>query len=309
VDPEEVIFTSGGTESDNLAIKGVALAAPRGRHIITSAIEHEAVQQTCSYLERFHGFHITRLSVDHHGSVDLRALESALSPDVTLVSVQYANSEVGTIQDVSAIARLCRDAAVPFHTDAVQAAGVMPLDIDADLLSLSAHKFGGPKGVGALVKRSGVYLEPLMHGGGQEGGLRSGTGNVAGAVGLAAALHHAATNQTEQVVHLTGLRDRLISGILDASDNARLTGHPHNRLPHHASFCFAGVSGESVLLDLEARGIACSSGSACAAGNQEPSPVLLAMGYAADLAETAVRFTLGTENTESDIARVLEYFR
>jgi len=306
--PEEIFFTSGGTEGDNLAIKGLALAAPRGRHIITSAIEHEAVLESCNYLERHHDFHITKIGVDLEGCIDLDALEQALKTDTTLCSIQHANNEVGTVQRIDEVAQLCTAKNVPFHVDAVQSAGILPMP-NSELLTISGHKFGGPKGVGVLKKSSALFLEPLLHGGGQEFGLRSGTSNVAGAIGLAAALHTAEQQRQDSVRHLQKLRDHLITGILDTKPDAILTGSATARLPHHASFCFPGVSGESVLLDLEARGIACSSGSACAAGSQEPSPVLMAMGYKAELAETAVRFTLGIENTAEEIETVLDYFR
>lgn len=310
--PEEVIFTSGATESDNLAIKGVALRSPRGRHVVTSAIEHEAIAESCAYLEHHHGFHITTVGVDLDGFVDMDELAHAVTADTTLCSVQYANNEVGTVQRVAQIAEICRDNNVPFHTDAVQAAGTLPIDqpsVDADLMSISGHKFGGPKGVGVLLKRSSIYLEPLLHGGGQERGLRSGTSNVPAAVGLAAALHSAEEQRQQNVFHLATLRNQLIAGVLQAWPNAVLTGSATERLVHHASFCFPGVSGESVLLDLEAKGIACSSGSACAAGSQDASPVLLAMGYQRELAETAVRFSLGPETTMDEIETTLAYFQ
>ena len=307
-EPTEILFTSGGTEGDNLAIKGLSLAAPRGRHLVTSAIEHEAVLESCDYLCRHHGFRVTKIRVDKEGFVDLEALARSLDADTTLCSIQHANNEVGTVQPINEIAKLCEEKGVPLHVDAVQSAGLLPLP-DVDLLSVSAHKFGGPKGVGVLRKKSTVFLEPLLHGGGQESGLRSGTSNVAGAVGLAAALHAATEQQNTIKSYLGNLRDQLVNGVLGAWPTAVLTGSAVHRLPHHASFCFPGVSGESVLLDLEAHGIACSSGSACAAGNQEPSPVLVAMGFEPELAETAVRFTLGPENTAEEIERVLDYFR
>jgi cysteine desulfurase len=311
VPPECVVFTSGGTESDNVAIKGVALANPRGRHIVTSAIEHEAVANSCEYLARFHDFEITVLGVDHEGFVDPDELRRALRADTTLCTIQYANSEVGTIQPIADLAGACAAASVPFHVDAVQAIGLLSIDmasLPVDLLSLAAHKFGGPKGVGALVTKPGVFLEPLIHGGGQEFGLRSGTSNVAGAVGMAAALHTAHSNRTDTTQRLTILRDRLIEGVTNARPEARLTGSASQRLAHHASFCFLGTSGESILLDLEAAGFACSSGSACAAGSQEPSSVLLAMGYPPEMAETAVRFTLGEQNTLDEVEALIAWF-
>lgn len=298
--PGNVIFTSGGTESNNLAIKGVALANPKGRHIATSAIEHESVLQTCEFLKSHHGFEITVVGVDRDGLVDLNQLREALRQDTTLCTIQHANNEVGTVQPVDAIAAVCAEAGVLFHTDAVQAAGVLTLDFPAQLISISGHKFGGPKGVGVLINK-GVPLEPTMHGGGQEGGVRSGTSNVAGAVGLAKALQLSDHDHA----YLMTMRDRLISGILRDVPSAVLLGHPTQRLPQNAAFCFEGVSGEAVLLELEAMGIACSSGSACAAGNDEPSHVLRAMGIADDLAQTAVRFTLGSENTADEINTVI----
>lgn len=303
--PNEILFTSGGTESNNAAIKGLALANPKGRHIITTPIEHEAVLESCNYLARFHDFRISHLQVDNEGFINTDELVSLIDDDTTLVSIQYANNEVGTIQDVNTVAERCSERNVPFHTDAVQAAGYLPLDAKADLISISVHKFGGPKGVGALIKRGATFLEPLIHGGGQEFGLRSGTSNVTAAVGMAAALHERQSMPAQDIINL---RDQLISGILKTAPNAQLTGSP-TRLPNHASFVFEGVSGESILLDLEARGIACSSGSACASDKQEPSYVLLAMGYTPEIAETAVRFTLGPENTADEINKVIEYFK
>lgn len=310
--PEEVLFTSGGTESDNLAVKGSALATPRGRHIVTSAIEHEAITKTCDYLHHHHGFEITTIGVDDEGLVDTTALSAALRTDTTLCTVQYANNEVGTVQPIQQIATISREKGVPFHTDAVQAAGSLPIDnatINADLLSISGHKFGGPKGIGVLMKKSHIFLEPLLHGGGQEFGVRSGTSNVAAAVGLAAALHSSEQTRVEQSTVLHSLRDQLIAGIQQARPDAILTGSRDKRLSHHASFLFPGVSGESLLLDLEAQGIACSSGSACAAGSQEPSAVLTAMGFSAELAQTAVRFTLGRENTADEMNQVIAFFQ
>jgi cysteine desulfurase len=269
------------------------------------------VRNSCDYLTRHHGFEVSVIGVDHQGFIDIDELQRALRSNTTLCSIQYANNEVGTIQPIARIAKLCRAVDVPFHTDAVQAAGLLPIDqhhVPVDLLSLSAHKFGGPKGIGVLLKGSSIFLEPLLHGGGQEFGTRSGTSNVAGAVGLAAALHTAESARSQNTAHLSSLRDELIKGVLAARPDALLTGSQEQRLAHHASFCFPGTSGESILLDLETAGIAASSGSACAAGQQEPSPVLLAMGYAAEVAETAVRFTLGTETTSDDIAAVHTFF-
>lgn len=307
--PAEVVFTSGGSESDNLAIKGLALARPRGRHLITTAVEHSAVLNACRALERRHGFRLTVLPVDRYGVLDLAALEAALTPETTLVSVMLANNEVGTIEPVRAVAERCRALRVPLHTDAVQAAGLLPLDVEAlgvDLLSLSAHKCYGPKGVGVLYLRRGLMLAPLIDGGGQERGRRSGTENVAGIVGMAAALRLAEELRPREVERLTALRDRLIAGVLERVPGAVLTGHPTDRLANHASFCFRDVQGETVLLELEMAGVCCSSGSACHAGSTEPSHVLLALGLPPALAHTAVRLTLGRDTGEAEIERVLE---
>jgi len=300
--PSEVVFTSGGTEADNLAIKGIALAAPRGRHIIASAIEHEAVLGSCDYLARHHGFEVTVLPVDREGLVDAAHLTSALRPDTTLVSIMLANNEVGTIQPVAEFARLARAVGARFHTDAVQAAGSIEVHLGAlgvDALSLSAHKLGAPKGIGALLLRSGVPVEPLVHGGGQERERRSGTENVAGAVGFAAAVASAGPPASVQ------LRDAFIRHVLEAVPGSLLTGSDRQRLPGHASFCFPGTSGEAILLELGRRSIVCSSGSACAAGSDEPSPVLLAMGYAPQVAQTAVRFSWDAATTPEQLRDVV----
>ena len=298
--PAEVIFTSGGTEADNLAIKGIALATPRGRHLIVSAVEHEAVLESADYLARHHGFEVSILPVDDAGLVSPEVLKNQLRPDTTLVSIIYANNEIGTVQPIAELAAIARSAGVPFHTDGVQAAGSLDISLTAlgvDALSISGHKLGAPKGIGALAIRSRIPLEPLLHGGGQERGHRSGTANVAGAVGLATALSIERADATT----IAALRDRLIDGVLDAVPEARLTGHPLSRLPGHASFVFPRTSGESLLLELEQRGIIVSSGSACAAGNDEPSAVLLAIGISPEVAQTAVRFTFGADTTADEI--------
>ena len=303
--PCEVTFTSGGTESDNLAIKGIALGTPRGRHILSTPIEHEAVLESCDYLRRLHGFKITMLPVDVAGRVDPESLAYALRPDTTLVSVHYANNEVGTVQPLRELADKARAASVPFHTDAVQAGGWLDLNVTTlgvDALSLSGHKLGAPPGIGAVFLRGRLVIEPLLHGGGQERGKRSGTENVAGAVALAVALRLAGEDRAEVAGRISALRDEFISTVLRETPTARLTGHPTERLPGTASFVFSGTSGEAVLLELEARGIVCSSGSACAAGSSEPSHVLTAMGVPADVALTAVRFTLGVGTTAAEAA-------
>jgi cysteine desulfurase len=296
---KEVTFTSGGTEADNLAIKGIALANPRGRHIVTTATEHEAVLASCDYLARQHGFEITYAPVDRYG---------LLHADTTLCTIMLANNEVGTIQPVRELAAMARERGIRFHSDAVQAAGALDLNVEVlgvDALSLSGHKIGAPKGTGALFLRGRVRVEPVLHGGGQEQGRRSGTENVAGAVAFATALELAAAGRATRAAQLTELRDRLITGIRAVAPGAVLTGHPTDRLPGHASFCFAGTSGEAMLLALEERGILCSSGSACAAGSDEPSHVLVAMGVPRELAQTAVRFSFGDDITADQIDSVI----
>lgn len=301
----EIVFTSGGTEADNLALQGIALARPGGRHIVTSAVEHAAVMAAARFLEKFHGFRLSIVGVDADGRVRLAELERELTEETTLCSVMYANNEAGTVQPIRRIAEICRTRGVPFHTDAVQAAGWLPLQVDelgVDALSLSGHKLGAPKGCGALYVRGRVPLEPLIHGGGQERGRRSGTENVAGAVGLATALRLAQEARPASAERAQTLRDHLVRQVMAGVPDALLTGHPEQRLPAHASFCFPGTGGESVLLELERRGVVCSSGSACAAGSDEPSPVLLAMGVDPVVARTAVRFTFTDSATEAEIA-------
>ena len=298
VRPGELIFTSGGTESDNLAVKGIVLASTRGRHVITSAIEHEAILESVDYLVRHHGATATILPVDEEGLVSADALAAAIRPDTALISIQHANNEIGVVQDIAALVAVSQG--VPFHTDAVQSAGWLPLDnLGVDAMTIAGHKLGTPKGVGLLYVRSGVALEPLLHGGGQERGRRSGTENVAGAVGVSAGLSLAHSSPGP-------LRDALIDGVLAAVPNAFVTGSRTHRLPSHASFCFPGTSGEAVLLELERHGIVCSSGSACAAGSDEPSPVLLALGIDAAVAQTAVRFTLDGTTTSDQVSEVVE---
>ncbi|HYH77781.1 MAG TPA: cysteine desulfurase family protein [Arthrobacter sp.] len=305
----EVTFTSGGTEADNLAVKGIALARqgadPRLNRVAISAIEHPAVEESARYLERFHGFAVDVVPVDGSGRVTPQALAAVLGPETALVSVMYANNEVGTIEPVVDLAALARANGIPFHTDAVQAAGWLPLDVKAmgvDALSLSGHKLGAPKGCGVLYVRGRTRIEPLVHGGGQERGRRSGTENVAGAVGLATALTLAHRDQSGMGARVTELRDGFVAAVLDSVPGAVLTGHPTERLPSVASFCFPGTSGESVLLELERQGVVCSSGSACAAGSDEPSAVLTALGIEAEVAQTAVRFSFDSSVTPADLA-------
>jgi len=303
-----VAFTSGGTEADNLAVKGVALARqaanPLLDRVVISAVEHPAVEESARYLERFHGFSVDVVPVDSTGRVTPEALAGALRPETALVSIMYANNEVGTIQPIAALADAARAHGIPFHTDAVQAAGWLPLDtrpLGVDAMSISGHKLGAPKGCGLLFVRSRTRLEPVIHGGGQERGRRSGTENVAGAVGLATALTLARDRQAGEQARVAALRDRFIAAVLAGVPDAVLTGHPSERLPSVASFCFPGTSGESVLLELERRGVVCSSGSACAAGSDAPSAVLTAMGVPAEVAQTAVRFSFDAAVTREDL--------
>lgn len=306
--PGEVVFTSGGTEADNFAVKGIALARQAARpaldRVVISAVEHPAVEESARYLERFHGFTVDVVPVDSTGQVTPQALAAVLRPETALVSVMYANNEVGTVQPIAALAELAHAHGIPFHTDAVQAAGWLPLDVRAlgvDAMSISGHKLGAPKGCGLLFVRSRTRLEPLVHGGGQERGRRSGTENVAGAVGMATALTLAQGRQAEQQGRVAALRDGFIDAVLSGVPDAALTGHPTERLPSIASFCFPGTSGEAVLLELERQGVVCSSGSACAAGSDAPSPVLTALGIPAAIAQTAVRFSFDASVTRDDL--------
>ncbi len=295
----EITFTSGGTESDNAAIKGIALAAPRGKHVIISSIEHPAVLESAEFLGRM-GYEVTILDVDHDGLVQPDRLAAALRDDTTLVSIQYANNEVGTIQQIETLSRLAAGKGVPFHTDAVQAAGWLDVDVTrlgVQAMSISGHKLGAPKGIGILYVERGTRVEPLIHGGGQESGRRSGTENVAAAVGMATALRLAGGSNDETVTR----RDAFIDRVLADVPRAELTGDRNHRLPGSASFVFPGTNGETILLELEARGIVCSSGSACAAGSDEPSHVLTAMGYDGPVAQTAVRFTFGRTTSVDDL--------
>ena len=307
--PGEVTFTSGGTEADNLAVKGIALARqaadPALNRVVISGVEHPAVEESAQYLARFHAFEVDVVPVDGTGQVTPEALLAVLRPETALVSIMYANNEVGTVQPVAELAAAARSHGVPFHTDAVQAAGWLPLDTRAlgvDAMSLSGHKLGAPKGCGVLFVRGRTRIEPLIHGGGQERGRRSGTENVAGAVGLAAALALAQAGQEEERRRVAALRDSFIDAVLTGVPGAVLTGHPAERLPSVASFCFPGTSGESVLLELERQGVVCSSGSACAAGSDAPSPVLTAMGFEAEVAQTAVRFSFDAAVAGEDLA-------
>ncbi|MBL7064890.1 MAG: cysteine desulfurase [Anaerolineae bacterium] len=310
--PSEIVFTGSGTEADNLALRGVAWAARqggRGNHIVTTPIEHHAVGHTVDQLRDLFGFEVTRVPVDEHGRVNPDDVAAAIWTDTILVSVMAANNEVGTVQHLVKIGRVCRERGVYFHTDAIQAAGRLPLeldDINVDLLALSAHKFYGPKGVGLLYVRRDTPLVPAITGGAHERGRRPGTVNVAGAVGLATALSLAEKERVTETARLRRLRDRLIEGVLASIPESRLTGHPTQRLCHHASFAFRDIEGEAVVLNLDLEGIAASSGAACAEGEPEPSPVLTAMGLPPDWSIGSLRLTLGHANDEDDVARVLE---
>jgi cysteine desulfurase len=310
--PAEVIFTGCGSESDNLAVRGVAWAqraAGRGNHIVTSAVEHHAVGRTVAELVAHFGFEATFVEVDRYGQVDPDEVGRALRPDTVLVSIMYANNEVGTIQPIAEIGRICRARGIPFHTDAVQAGGWLPLAVDAlqvDLLSLGAHKFYGPKGVGALYVRRGTPLWPVQTGGGHEGGRRAGTENVPYIVGLATALRLAHEEREAKNQRVAALRDRLIAGILARVPDAYLTGHPTERLPNSASFVIREIEIGDVLIGLDLEGICASSGSACTSASARPSHVLTAMGITSPDVYGHLRLTLGYENTEADVDTVLD---
>ncbi len=299
----DVIFTAGGTEANNLAVKGIVLAAlSRGRrHLVTTPIEHESILESADFLGRFHDVEVTHVTVTSAGRVTPDAVAEALRDDTALVSLGHANNEIGTVQDAAAIATLTAAAGVPLHLDAVQSAGWLPVTgLGADAISIAGHKLGAPKGIGALAVRGRVPLEPLLHGGGQERGRRSGTENVAGAVALAVALELAEAERESVAARVGAQTQRFIGGVLAAVPQAALTGDRENRLPGAASFTFAGTSGEAVLLELERRGVISSSGSACAAGSDEPSHVLLACGVAPEVAQTSVRFTFGRDSLPDD---------
>ena len=310
----EVVFTSGGTESDNAAIQGVATALLQtGNHIITSSVEHHAVLHTCQYLEN-QGYEVTYLPVDDYGRISAEQVYNATGPHTTLVSIMYANNEIGTVNPIAEIAQAVRrraqelDRTIVTHTDAVQAAGFLNLNVrelGVDMLSLSGHKFYGPKGAGVLFVRRGTPFLPLLLGGGQERERRSGTENIAGIVGLALALELADTGRNEASEHCTALRDRIVWEVSDAIPDTLLNGHPTCRLPNNINFSFEGVEGESILLGLDMAGVAASSGSACSSGSLEPSHVLLALGQTADLARSSLRITLGKENTDAEVDYLL----
>lgn len=310
--PAEIVFTGSGTEANNLALRGVAWAARQsgvGKHIITTSVEHHAVGNTADQLRDLFDFDVTRVPVDRYGRVDPADVVGAIRPDTVLVSVMMANNEVGTVQPVSEIGQVCSQRGIPFHTDAVQAAGRLPLelgDIHVDLLSLSAHKFYGPKGVGLLYVRRGTPLVPAIVGGDHERGRRPGTVNVAGAVGLATALRLAEGRRVGEGARLGRLRDLLIEGVCASVPECQLTGHPTQRLCHCASFALRGVEGDSIVVHLDLEGIAASSGAACSEGEARPSFVLTAMGLPENWGVGGLRLTLGSSNDEADVLRVLD---
>lgn len=309
----EIVFTGCGTESDNLAIRGAAFALRRQRglergHIISAATEHHAVEATVHQMHELFGFDVTMLPVDSFGIVDPDELRRALRPDTVLASLMLANNEVGTLLPVRELAHICHEHGALFHTDAVQAPAYLAVDVNelqVDYMALSAHKFYGPKGVGVLYVRDGAPYLPTLTGGGHERGRRPGTVNVAGAVGAAAALQYVSRERTAQASRLRALRDRMIAGVLASVPEVQLSGHPSERLPGHASFLFRDVDGETLLMALDVEGIAVSTGSACASGDPEPSPVLTAMGIAREWALGGLRITLGYHNTEADVDALL----
>ena len=310
--PDEIIFTGCGSESDNLAIRGVmwaARAGGRGNHLITSAIEHKAVLETAKQLQQQSGFAVTVLPVDQYGRVDPQQVAEAIRPDTALISIMAANNEIGTLQPIEDIGNLAHSRGVLFHTDAIQAAAVNAWDmarLPIDLVSFAPHKFYGPKGVGFLYARKGVKLVAALTGGGQEDGRRAGTVNVPYAVGAAEAFRLAMEERGANVTRYCHLRDRLIDGILQIGDDCVLTGHPEQRLPHNASFAFRGISGNDLLIHLDAAGIAASSGSACSTGNPKPSAILEAIGLGDEWTRGGLRLTVGQQNTDDDVDYVLE---
>lgn len=311
-EPQEIIFTGCGSESDNLALRGAmwsARRAARGNHLITSAIEHKAVLETARQLQQQSGFDVTILPVDRMGQVDVQQVAEAIGPDTVLISIMAANNEIGSLQPIEEIAQLARERGILFHTDAIQAAAVTAWDMTStpyDLVSFAPHKFYGPKGVGFLYARQNVELVAALTGGSQEEGRRAGTVNVPHAVGAAEAFRLAMAEREANVAHYQRLRDRLVEGILQIDDGVVLTGHPSERLPHNASFAFRDLSGNDLLIHLDAAGIAASSGSACSTGNPKPSSVLLALGLEEAWTRGGLRLTVGRQNTDEDVDAVLE---
>jgi len=308
--PSEIVFTAGGTEADNYAIKGIAWAnQKKGNHIITSQIEHHAVLHSCQFLEK-HGFEVTYLKVDKYGLIDPEDVKKAITDQTILVTIMHANNEIGTIEPIKEIGKIVKEAGIYFHTDSVQTIGHIPIevnDLGVDMLSISGHKLYGPKGVGALYLRKGTKIVNLIDGGAQEKNRRAGTENVAGMVGLGKAVELAekrlAGGEEGKVVKL---RDKLITGIMDQIENVRLNGHPTKRLPGNVNICFEFIEGESMLLNLDMKGVAASSGSACTSGSLEPSHVLLAIGLPPEIAHGSLRLTLGKDNSEEDIDYVID---
>lgn len=305
--PKEIYFTASGSEADNWAIKGAVLKSDK-KHIITSAIEHHAVLHTCEFLEK-QGYRVTYLPVDENGLVSPADLEAAICPDTALVSIMYANNEIGTIQPIRVLAEIAHKKGVLFHTDAVQAVGTVPVNVEelgVDMLSLSAHKFHGPKGIGVLYIKKGVRIERLIHGGGQERGMRAGTENTPYIVGLSAALSEAVENIEEKNAYVKRLRDKLIDGVMEAVPHTRLNGDRGNRLPGNANFSFRFIEGEGLLLHLSLAGFAVSSGSACASASLDPSHVLLAIGLPHEIAHGSLRVSLSADNTEEEVDAFLK---
>ena len=306
---KEIFFTSGGSESDNWAIKGVADALKeKGNHIITTKIEHHAVLSTCEFLEK-HGYEVTYLDVDDKGLVDPKDLEAAIRAETILVSIMFANNEIGTIEPIAELGRIAHEHGVYFHTDSVQAFAHVPINVDEmniDILSASAHKIRGPKGIGFLYIRNGIKISNLIHGGGQERGRRAGTTNTAGIIGFAKAVELANAHMEENIKYETALRDRLIEKVLEEIPFTRVNGDRINRLSNNANFCFRFIEGESLLIMLDQKGICCSSGSACTSGSLDPSHVLLAIGLPNEIAHGSLRLTLSAETTEKDIDYTIE---
>lgn len=309
--PDEIIFTSCGSESDNLALRGAAIAAQRDRdakHILISPVEHHAVTNTAIQLSELYGFELEYLPVNEFGQVNPADVAGRLRENTAVISVIFANNEIGSINPIGEIGAICRERGIPFHTDAVQAAAYLPVDVDelmVDLLAIGAHKFYGPKGVGALYLRKGTPIVPSQTGGGQEFGMRAGTSNIPYIVGLAEALRLANDEQVQRQAHLMALRDRVIGYVLKEIPDTKLTGHPVQRLPNHASFVFRGVDGNALLTILDVEGFACSSGSACKTGDPEPSEVLTSLGIDHEWALGSLRVTLGTHTTAEDVETFL----
>ncbi|MDD3411101.1 MAG: cysteine desulfurase NifS [Eubacteriales bacterium] len=308
--PQEIYFTAGGSESDNWALRcATAMLDKKGKHIITSAIEHHAILHTCEYLEKKHGYRITYVPVDEYGRVNPEDVKKAIADDTVLISIMAANNEIGTLQPIAEIGRIAHEAGVLFHTDAVQAIGAIPIDVSAmniDLLSMSAHKFHGPKGIGALYVRKGVRMCNLIYGGAQERNLRGGTENLASIVGMGKAIELAVSEIPDYTKRMTALRDRLIDGILAEIPDTRLNGHRTERLPANVNISVRYIEGESLLMRLDLAGVEGSSGSACTSGSLDPSHVLLAIGLPHEIAHGSLRLSLGTETTDADVDYVLK---